>query len=202
MQAAAPALNPSALSVDHAGAPPQFARDGELEIRFLKVQRLHKFLDTTTGVEEPRLVEVDAVEIKFPADPTKVVVEEVKPDSSYIRRFPFQWKAYMDGLVNQNPGTALETLAIFNPMELATMQLAGYKTLEQLLGAPTHVVGRMGPGSAEWQSRAKRWQDAQTNNDSLRAQLLALQAEVAALRQGAPAPQRETLTVKPAAKSA
>lgn len=170
------------LDAQEMQAKGQFARDKELEVRFFKTTMLHVFKDEATGTEEPRLREVDAIEIKIPSDPTRTVVEQVVPSSTYLRRFPEQWKAYQSGAADQANGTKLDGIGLFNPMEIATMQLAGYRTVEQLLGAPFHAIARIGPGSAEWQTRVKQWHANQSDSETLRKMIVDMQTEIAALK--------------------
>lgn len=91
-------------------------------------------------------------------------IHEEWVNENHKMQYPQQWAAYQNKQEQTFEGTILETCPIFSPSHLATLKLAGFRTVQQFADAPLTAVQQCGMGAVDLQKKAKSWVKACAQN--------------------------------------
>jgi hypothetical protein len=106
----------------------------------------------------------------------------------YKDRFPQKWAQYLAGEEQTASGTPLKVAPFLTPALVENLKFLKIVTVEQLASLPDTAMNFM--GAQEYKQAAIRYLNVTSSNESLLAQIQALQAQVAAL--GATEPERQS----------
>jgi hypothetical protein len=175
-------FNGSIAPTDYQKGPWQ--GDDKLHVRFFKLARIDVL--ASQAANRPVFKDMDYVEVMIPGDKNNIVVEPVW--QQYKDRFPQKWAQYLAGEEQTASGTPLKVAPFLTPALVEDLKFLKIVTIEQLASLPDTAMNFM--GAQEYKQAAIRYLNVTSSNESLLAQIQALQAQVAAL--GATEPERQS----------
>lgn len=137
----------------------------------------------------PVYEEREFVVIRHPGDRTYEQREVVRDD--HKKRWPREYAAFKAGIEAPLVGTPIAEWPPINKAQVLTLQYLGVRTVENLAELPDDIAQKIGTGGMTLRSKAQAWlksredgratMKATSENDALRKQLEAMQAQLAAL---------------------
>lgn len=131
----------------------------------------------------PIFKDAEFVEIHFPGDTTKVVVQRVRQE--HIDRWPRQYEAFKAGRPAHLEGTPLSAWTALTKAQVKEFEALNIWTVEQLSNVPDNALKNLGMGGRTWRDRAKAFIDAAADNailDKLAAESTRKDEEIAELK--------------------
>lgn len=180
------AINPATGQVN-------YGDDSRLHVRFFRGTELHGLQSQEQA--RPVYVGVDMVEIRQPGERD---VYHGLATAMHKMRFEKQWQAYQAGQEYIPDGTPLEVIFAAEPETVANLKYFKVHTVEQLAALNENAISRLGLGARQHVNKAQKFMEAATGyqaasqmnrevkdlkseNDTLKAQLEAMQAAIAKL---------------------
>lgn len=144
----------------------------------------------------PVFDEREMVEIRIPGDRLAVHVNYVSDE--HRKRWPDHYAAFKRGEARAANGTPLEHWPQITTGRVATLKALGILSVDELASVPDNVLPSIGMGAREMREQARAYLEAAAGgsgvsrvtaeNAALKAQLDAMQAQIASLMKAPPAP--------------